>query len=103
MTRYKVGYFVGSLSPTSINREHSQVLIKLAPEDIEFTEIPIGNRHRVQTADVVAERQVDHTVGVGGSGAKRAEVIEPPPGRRCASCLESLCADTSERATASTL
>ena len=37
------GYFVGSLSSTSINRELSQVLINLAPEDLEFTEIPIGN------------------------------------------------------------
>jgi hypothetical protein len=43
MTKYKVGYFVGSLSSTSINRELSQVLINLAPEDLEFTEIPIGN------------------------------------------------------------
>ena len=43
MARYKVGYFVGSLSSTSINRELSQVLINLAPEDLEFTEIPIGN------------------------------------------------------------
>ena len=43
MTNYKVGYFVGSLSSTSINRELSQVLINLAPDDLEFTEIPIGN------------------------------------------------------------
>ena len=43
MTKYKVGYFVGSLSSTSINRELSTVLIKLAPDDLEFTEIPIGN------------------------------------------------------------
>jgi chromate reductase, NAD(P)H dehydrogenase (quinone) len=41
--RYKVGYFVGSLSSTSINRELSQVLIRLAPEDLDFTEIPLGN------------------------------------------------------------
>ena len=41
--RYEVGYVVGSLSSTSINRELSQVLIRLAPEDLEFTEIPIGN------------------------------------------------------------
>lgn len=38
---YKVGYFVGSLSSTSINRELSRALIRLAPEDLEFTEIPI--------------------------------------------------------------
>jgi chromate reductase, NAD(P)H dehydrogenase (quinone) len=41
MATYKVGYFVGSLSSTSINRELSKVLIRLAPEDLEFTEIPI--------------------------------------------------------------
>ncbi len=43
MTTYKVGYFVGSLSSTSINRELSKALIRLAPEDLEFNEIPIGN------------------------------------------------------------
>ncbi|MEU7904577.1 NADPH-dependent FMN reductase [Actinoplanes sp. NPDC049118] len=41
MTTFKVGYFVGSLSSTSINRELSKALIKLAPDDLEFTEIPI--------------------------------------------------------------
>src|SRR3954465_25125 len=40
---YKVGYFVGSLSSTSINRILSKALIRLAPKDLEFTEIPIGN------------------------------------------------------------
>lgn len=40
---YQVGYFVGSLSSTSINRELSQALIRLAPRDLEFTEIPIVN------------------------------------------------------------
>jgi hypothetical protein len=43
MTTYKVGYFVGSLSSASINRVLSKALIRLAPEDMEFTEIPIGN------------------------------------------------------------
>jgi chromate reductase len=38
---YKVGYFVGSLSSTSINRTLSKALIRLAPDDLEFTEIPI--------------------------------------------------------------
>ncbi|MCW3492662.1 NADPH-dependent FMN reductase [Microbacterium sp. SSM24] len=38
---YKVGYFVGSLSSTSINRVLSIALMKLAPEELEFTEIPI--------------------------------------------------------------
>jgi chromate reductase len=39
---YKVGYFVGSLSSTSINRVLSRALIRLAPDDLEFTEIGIG-------------------------------------------------------------
>jgi chromate reductase len=43
MATYKVGYFVGSLSSTSINRELSKAVIRLAPEDLEFTEIPIRN------------------------------------------------------------
>ena len=43
MATYKVGYFVGSLSSTSINRILSKALIRLAPDDLEFSEIPIGN------------------------------------------------------------
>ena len=43
MSVYKVGYFVGSLSSTSINRVLSRALIRLAPEDLEFTEIGIGD------------------------------------------------------------
>jgi chromate reductase, NAD(P)H dehydrogenase (quinone) len=42
-TSYNVGYFVGSLSSTSINRILSRALIRLAPEELQFTEIPIGN------------------------------------------------------------
>jgi chromate reductase len=40
---YKVGYFIGSLSSTSINRVLSKALIRLAPEGLEFTEISIGD------------------------------------------------------------
>lgn len=40
---YTVGYFVGSLSSTSINRILSKALIALAPGDLEFVELPIGN------------------------------------------------------------
>ena len=43
MSTYQVGYFVGSLSSTSINRILSRALIRLAPADLEFTEIPIGD------------------------------------------------------------
>jgi chromate reductase, NAD(P)H dehydrogenase (quinone) len=40
MTRYKVGYLVGSLATASINRKLAKALIKLAPESLEFSEIP---------------------------------------------------------------
>jgi chromate reductase, NAD(P)H dehydrogenase (quinone) len=43
MPVYKIGYFIGSLSSTSINRVLSRALIRLAPEDLEFNEIGIGN------------------------------------------------------------
>ncbi len=39
---YTIGYFVGSLSSTSINRTLADALISLAPEQLEFREIPIG-------------------------------------------------------------
>ncbi len=41
MTRYKVGYFVGSLSSTSINRLLAKALVGVAPEELELVEIPI--------------------------------------------------------------
>ncbi len=43
MPIYDVGYFVGSLSSTSINRVLAQALVRLAPKDLRFSEIPIGN------------------------------------------------------------
>jgi chromate reductase len=41
MANLKVGYFVGSLSSTSINRRLAKALVKLAPPELELTEIPI--------------------------------------------------------------
>jgi chromate reductase len=41
MAPFKIGYFVGSLATGSINRVLANALIKLAPEDLEFTEILI--------------------------------------------------------------
>jgi chromate reductase len=41
MAKYKVGYFVGSLAKASINRKLAKALIRLAPPELEFTEIPI--------------------------------------------------------------
>lgn len=41
MTTYRVGCIVGSLSVKSINRTLSKALIRLAPPQLEFFEIPI--------------------------------------------------------------
>ncbi len=46
---YSVGYFIGSLSEQSINRTLSRALIRLAPEELQFTEmvirdLPLYNR-----------------------------------------------------------
>jgi chromate reductase len=43
MPHYRVGYFVGSLSSTSINRVLSRALVRLAPGDLDLVEIPIGD------------------------------------------------------------
>ena len=40
---YRVAYIVGSLSAESINRVVANALISLAPDDLEFYEVPIGN------------------------------------------------------------
>lgn len=38
---HQIGYFIGSLATGSINRILSKALIRVAPDDLEFTEIPI--------------------------------------------------------------
>lgn len=40
MTTHKVGYLVGSLATQSINRKLAKALTRLAPESLEFSEIP---------------------------------------------------------------
>jgi len=40
MAGYKVGYFVGSLATKSINRLLAKALVKLAPPELQMTEIP---------------------------------------------------------------
>jgi hypothetical protein len=41
MSGYQIRYIVGSLSAQSINRTLAEALIRLAPEYLEFVEIPI--------------------------------------------------------------
>lgn len=40
---YTVGYLVGSLASDSINRTLSKALIRLAPPELGFVEVPIGD------------------------------------------------------------
>jgi chromate reductase, NAD(P)H dehydrogenase (quinone) len=40
MAVFKVGYFVGSLATKSINRRLAQALVRVAPQDLQLTEIP---------------------------------------------------------------
>ena len=39
MTTHKVGYFVGSLAKNSINRKLAKALVRLAPPELDMTEI----------------------------------------------------------------
>ena len=41
MSGYRVGYMIGSLSTQSINRALAKALVRLAPENLKFVEIPI--------------------------------------------------------------
>src|SRR5690349_15408511 len=43
MSKYKVGYTVGSLAKGSINRQLAHALAKLAAPQLELVEIPIGD------------------------------------------------------------
>ena len=40
MSAYKVGYIIGSLAKASINRKLAKALVRLAPPELEMTEIP---------------------------------------------------------------
>jgi chromate reductase len=39
MSKYKVGYLIGSLAKASINRQLANALVRLAPAELEMTEI----------------------------------------------------------------
>ena len=40
MSSFKVGYFVGSLATASINRLLAKALVRVAPPELQMTEIP---------------------------------------------------------------
>jgi chromate reductase len=42
MTNWKVGYLIGSIARKSINRRLAEALVRLAPEELVMSEIPIA-------------------------------------------------------------
>lgn len=67
MAMHKVGYLVGSLAADSINRRLAKALVRLAPSNLEFVEIPIGELplyNRDLDADYPPEaRKLKDTIG----------------------------------------
>ena len=100
MKTYQVGYLIGSLSSTSINRVLSKALIKVAPDDMEFIEIPIGNlplyspdydpdyppearalKEQLASVDAVLFVTPEYNRGLPGAPQERDRLGEPALGR----------------------
>src|SRR3546814_19602728 len=45
MTTHKVGYLIGSLAKGSINRKLAKALVRLAPSELQMTEISFKDLH----------------------------------------------------------
>jgi len=58
MRKYKVGYLIGSLAKASINRKLANALVRLAPAELEMTEIPF-KAHQSK----IAKRHMLHEIG----------------------------------------
>src|SRR6201995_3785383 len=89
MSDYRVGYIVGSLSTESINRRLARALIRLAPTNLEFVEIPIGDLP-------LYNRDFDTDFPPAGRGLKDAIAgvdaglfVAPEPNRSVPGCLKT--------------
>lgn len=72
MTTYNVGFLVGSISSTSINRRLSKALVKLAPQaDLKLTEIPISDLPFYSS---------DHDAAIPAAAAEFKRAIEASDG-----------------------
>lgn len=72
MATYNIGFIVGSVSSTSINRRLANALAKLAPQaDLTLTEIPIAN---------LPFYSVDHDGGIPAAAAEFKQAIEAADG-----------------------
>ncbi len=81
MPTYTVGYFVGSLSSRSINRILSKALIRLAPDELEFLEIPIKDlpplQPRLRRGLSTGGHRLEGDDRDGRRGAVRLSRIQP--------------------------
>jgi chromate reductase len=78
MASYKVGYLVGSLSSTSINRLLAKALVRMAPPELQFEEIPIRDLP-LYTPDYDADYPLQARAHHGrGRGDQRGDGAVPP-------------------------
>src|SRR4029078_944108 len=89
ITTYKLGYFVGSLSSTSINRVLSRALIRLAPQDLEFTELPIGNLPLYAPAFDVAYPAEPQALKHASAGSQAIMFVTPEYNRSIPGALKN--------------
>ena len=57
MAGFKVGYFVGSLATKSINRLLAQALVRVAPQELQLTEIPFKDFRSIATTTTRTTRR----------------------------------------------
>ncbi|GAA1320630.1 NADPH-dependent FMN reductase [Leucobacter albus] len=72
MTTYNIGFIVGSVSSTSINRRLANALVKLAPQaELNLTEIPIAN---------LPYYSADHDADIPAAAAEFKQAVEAADG-----------------------
>jgi chromate reductase, NAD(P)H dehydrogenase (quinone) len=100
MTTYKVGYIVGSLATASVNRALAKALIRLAPPELEFTEIPIKDlplysydydshypaagralKHALESVDAVLFVTPEYNRSIPGGLKNAIDWASRPPGQ----------------------
>ena len=65
MSKYKVGYLIGSLATQSINRKLAKALVRLAPSELEMTEISFKDLP-LYSYDYDADFPPDEALGLAG-------------------------------------
>lgn len=86
---YRVAYIVGSLSSESINRVLANALISVAPDDLEFFEVPIGDLP-LYNRDLDADYPAEATALKDAiSGADAVLIVTPEHNRSIPGALKN--------------